>query len=62
MHKKLFFLRESTERRITRIFKKNRIAVKEIIVYQTNEIPVKVDEKYNGILFFSPSAVKSFFL
>jgi uroporphyrinogen-III synthase len=40
---------------------KSDIKVKEIIVYKTDEIPVKIDKEYNGILFFSPSAVKSFF-
>jgi uroporphyrinogen-III synthase len=30
-------------------------------VYKTEEVPVKVSKDYNGILFFSPSAVRSFF-
>ena len=33
----------------------------EIEVYQTNELPVTIQKKYAGILFYSPSAVKSFF-
>lgn len=37
------------------------IIVKEIVVYRTKPTPVKLDKKYNGILFFSPSAVQSFF-
>jgi uroporphyrinogen-III synthase len=37
------------------------ITVHEVIVYQTTETPHQVSKKYDGILFFSPSAVKSFF-
>jgi uroporphyrinogen-III synthase len=36
--------------------------VEEIIVYETIETPQKMSRKqYDGILFFSPSAVKSYF-
>lgn len=41
--------------------KSNRIRVEEIIVYQTIESPQSISKNYDGILFFSPSAVKSFF-
>ncbi|HEY5407270.1 MAG TPA: uroporphyrinogen-III synthase [Ginsengibacter sp.] len=41
--------------------KKNGINVNEIIVYKTIETPVTLTKKYDGILFFSPSAVQSFF-
>ena len=38
------------------------IEVEEIVVYETLETPQKLSRKvYDGILFFSPSAVKSFF-
>ncbi|MBA3674102.1 MAG: uroporphyrinogen-III synthase, partial [Chitinophagaceae bacterium] len=38
------------------------IEVEEIIVYETIETPQKMSRKqYDGILFFSPSAVKSYF-
>jgi uroporphyrinogen-III synthase len=37
------------------------IGVNEIVVYQTIELPHIVQEAYHGILFFSPSAVRSFF-
>lgn len=37
------------------------ILVEEIIVYNTIATPYKVDKDYDGILFFSSSAVKSFF-
>lgn len=37
------------------------IDVNEIVVYHTILTAHKVDRKYHGILFFSPSAVESFF-
>ena len=37
------------------------ITVKELHVYQTVETPVATTKEYEGILFFSPSAVESFF-
>ncbi len=40
--------------------KKNGVDVWEIIAYQTEPVPVKVDQCYDGVLFFSPSAVDSF--
>jgi uroporphyrinogen-III synthase len=41
--------------------RKNNIEVTEIVVYETTLIEHTVEKKYNGILFFSPSAVESFF-
>lgn len=37
------------------------ITVNEIIVYETTAIEHTVDKIYDGVLFFSPSAVESFF-
>lgn len=37
------------------------IKVEEIIVYKTIAIPEKINKHYDSILFFSPSAVNSFF-
>lgn len=39
----------------------NGIEVEELIVYNTIEIPKALAKQYDGILFFSPSAVRSFF-
>ena len=41
--------------------KNSGIAVEELIVYKTIKTPRVVSKQYNGILFFSPSAVQSFF-
>ena len=40
---------------------KNGISVDEVIVYKTIETPTALAKEYDGILFFSPSAVNSFF-
>ncbi|MEO5943350.1 MAG: uroporphyrinogen-III synthase [Ferruginibacter sp.] len=38
------------------------IDVQEIVVYETIQVQHKIEKEYHGILFFSPSAVESFFL
>jgi uroporphyrinogen-III synthase len=42
--------------------KTNGVAVEEIIVYNTKETPHVIKKEYDGILFYSPSAVNSFFI
>ncbi|WP_276133135.1 uroporphyrinogen-III synthase [Polluticoccus soli] len=37
------------------------ISLREIFLYKTEQGPVKISKDYNGVLFFSPSAVNSFF-
>ncbi len=37
------------------------IRVNELVVYKTTQTPHKVEQAYDGIVFFSPSAVHSFF-
>jgi uroporphyrinogen-III synthase len=37
------------------------IKIREWIVYRTALTPMKIEEEYEGIIFLSPSAVKSFF-
>ena len=41
--------------------KENRISFNEIEVYETEETSKKIKEKLDGILFFSPSGVDSYF-
>ena len=57
----IFFCGNQRRYELPEHLQKNNISVKEIVVYETNEIPVKIEKSYNGILFFSPSAAKSFF-
>lgn len=43
------------------VLKSQNIEVEELVVYETIETPLTIDRFYNGILFFSPSAVNSYF-
>ena len=60
-HEAIFFCGDQRRDELPNILRDADIEVNEIVVYQTVAIPHKVEKKYNGILFFSPSAVKSFF-
>lgn len=57
----LFFCGEKRLETIPDTLRLNNIEVEEIIVYETIETPTTIDRHYDGILFFSPSAVHSFF-
>ncbi len=57
----VFFCGDQRRDELPQQLQKSNIKVEEIVVYKTNEILVKVEKEYDGILFFSPSAVKSFF-
>jgi uroporphyrinogen-III synthase len=35
--------------------------VEEVVVYETEETPTKLEREYDGILFFSPSSVHAFY-
>lgn len=57
-----FFCGKQRREELPDKLKAAEIEVEEIIVYETFETPQKISRKsYDGILFFSPSAVKSFF-
>jgi uroporphyrinogen-III synthase len=57
----IFFCADQRRDELPGILSNNNIQVKEIIVYKTHAVPHKIEKNYNGILFFSPSAVGSFF-
>lgn len=56
-----FFCGDRRRDELPGILRKNDIEVNEIVVYQTIATPHKINKAYQGILFFSPSAVDSFF-
>lgn len=56
-----FFCGDQRRNELPEILRSNDIEVNEIIVYQTIAVPLKVEKNYHGVLFFSPSAVESFF-
>lgn len=56
-----FFCGNQRREELPSMLRSNDIEVREIVVYNTVATPHKVSKSYNGILFFSPSAVNSFF-
>ena len=57
----VFFCGNQRREELPKLLQNENIKVDEVVVYETVETPVKIDKKYNGILFFSPSAARSFF-
>lgn len=56
-----FFCGDQRREELPEILRNNSIRVNEIEVYRTTEIQHQIEKVYDGILFFSPSAVSSFF-
>ncbi|HEV7329847.1 MAG TPA: uroporphyrinogen-III synthase [Flavisolibacter sp.] len=57
----VFFCGNRRRDELPNILKAAGITVHEIVVYETTETPAMLTEDIDGILFFSPSAVHSFF-
>jgi uroporphyrinogen-III synthase len=57
----IFFCGDKRRDELSSILNENNIEVNEIEVYRTNMVHHVIEKKYNGILFFSPSAAESFF-
>ena len=57
----VFFCGDQRRDELPAMLRQQGIEVNEIIVYQTINLPHTIEQQYNGILFFSPSAVQSFF-
>lgn len=57
----IFFCGDQRREELPSILESNGLELTEIVVYQTIAVPHKINKAYNGILFFSPSAVDSFF-
>lgn len=57
----IFFCGNQRREELPSILQQHQINVQEIFVYETIQLPVKVQKSYHGVLFFSPSAVTSFF-
>ncbi len=56
-----FFCGDKRREELPEKLKSNNISVDEIIVYRTKETGEIITKNYDGILFYSPSAVDSFF-
>lgn len=57
----IFFCGEQRRDELPSILRKKGIDVQEILVYETIHTPHKINKEYKAILFYSPSAVHSFF-
>jgi uroporphyrinogen-III synthase len=57
----IFFCGDQRRDELPEILRNNHVSIEEIIVYHTIAVPNKVEKSFDGILFFSPSAVESFF-
>lgn len=57
----VFFCGDQRREELPGKLRQNGIAVQEVIVYHTISTPHKIGKVYDGILFYSPSAVQSFF-
>lgn len=58
----IFFCGNQRRDELPDMLRNNNILVHETEVYKTIAVPHKINQTFNGILFFSPSAVESFFL
>lgn len=57
----IFFCGDQRRNELPDKLRSKNIDVIETVVYQTIAVPHKIKKQYHGILFFSPSAVESFF-
>jgi uroporphyrinogen-III synthase len=57
----IFFCGDQRRDELPALLREDNIKIKEIVVYRTITTPKKIENKYDGIFFFSPSAVNSFF-
>ncbi|HXS37247.1 MAG TPA: uroporphyrinogen-III synthase [Flavipsychrobacter sp.] len=57
----VFFCGDIRRDELPTILRKANVLIEEIVVYHTVLTPQKVEKNYDAVLFFSPSAVESFF-
>jgi len=57
----IFFCSDRRRDELPKVLKMAGIKLHEVVVYETVETPVACQDYYDAVLFFSPSAVNSFF-
>lgn len=57
----VFFCSSRRRDELPEILVQNGIGLEEVMVYETIATPKMINKEYDGILFFSPSGVESFF-
>ena len=55
-----FFCGNKRREELPEILAENNVKVQEVICYQTQLTPRKIEAKYNGVLFFSPTGIESY--
>lgn len=56
----VFFCGDKRREELPELLHAKGVKVNEVILYQTKETPIKIEEDLDGILFYSPSGVDSF--
>ncbi|WP_340064387.1 uroporphyrinogen-III synthase [Ascidiimonas aurantiaca] len=56
----IFFCGETRRDELPDMLNEHTVSLEEIPVYRTRETPKQISGKFDGVLFFSPSAVRSF--
>ena len=57
----IFFCGDQRLDELPQTLRTHNIQVQEVVVYTTIQTPQLIEESFNGVVFFSPSAVHSFF-
>lgn len=57
----VFFCGNRRRDELPTLLQEQGVQVHEVVVYETIETPIAVEEEYDAVLFFSPSGVSSFF-
>lgn len=57
----VFFCGNKRRDELPLLLKEKGVNIREIVVYETVEVPVLATDDIDGIIFFSPSSVQSFF-
>jgi uroporphyrinogen-III synthase len=57
----VFFCGDKRRDELPDILAQQNVNVQEVVLYHTKELPVKLQENFDAVLFFSPSAANSFF-
>ncbi|MBP1651417.1 MAG: Uroporphyrinogen synthase [Bacteroidetes bacterium] len=61
IHSAVFFCGNKRRDTLPDLLQQHQIDLKEVVVYETIPVPVPIEGHIDGVLFFSPSGVESYF-